>query len=228
MIQDQFRAQVFLRNCASADSIRVVYFPIAMSGSGLERAAVSPSSNTNGTPLQRPSKILFFGGLWRGNLLNELEAVANQLREGQVLVIQGGRGSLRPREVDTPRLVISTRLIPFDKINEYIASADVGLAVYPEREANNSRYTAFASEKVARYAQCGIPFIAFRSEDYEYLRAETGCCELVSEYSEIPDAVNTILKDYDHYQRGAFAAYRRFYCLETSGTELLREISKPC
>ena len=172
----------------------------------------------------RPVTILFFGGLWRGPLLQELETVSNALGEGQVLVVQGGRGSLRPDEVITPKFVISTRPLPFDKINEYIATADVGLALYPERTANNSRYTAFAGEKVARYAQCGVPFIAFRSEDYEFLKAETGCCELVDDYGEIPAAINKILDNYESYRRGAYAAYDQFYRIENTGAELLRAL----
>jgi hypothetical protein len=121
---------------------------------------------------------------------------------------------------------LSTGPIPFDRVNDEIAGADIGLALYPHNEAN-SRISAFASEKVARYLQCGLPFIAFRSEDYAYLQAETGCCELVDSYAEVPAAVNRIMDNYESYQRGAVAAFNRFYCHDTTGPALVRALVGP-
>jgi hypothetical protein len=225
MIQDRFRASLILRHCASPHTVKTIFFPVAMSGPMIGGMRESLTGSGPVVRVNSQARILFFGGLWSADLLAELEAVSRQLRYGQVLVIHGGRGSIRPREITTEKFVVSTTPIPFDDVNEFIASADVGLALYPDRTSNNSRYTAFASEKIARYAQCGIPFIAFHNEDFEFLRAETGCCELVREYSEIPNAINVILADYDSYRRGAIAAFHRFYSLEAAGASLLREIS---
>jgi hypothetical protein len=223
MIQDKFRAQVLLRNCVCAHKIRTIFYPVAMSGGPSLKGPSESSFRQQG--LHHEIKIIFFGAIWSQELLGKLKAVSTQLGAGQVLIIHGGRGSVRPPEVNTEKFIISTKPIPFDCVNEYIAAADLGLAIYPERTANNSRYTAFSSEKIARYTQCGIPFVAFHNEDYEFLRAETGCCELVRDYSEIPIAVNTILQNYDRYRRGAILAFDRFYCLENTGVELLKEIS---
>jgi len=224
LIHDRFRARSLMQKFVHAETVRTIFLPTSMSGAPLRRAFDSKRPLPTAASSSRPVTILFFGGLWKGPLLQELEMVSNALGEGQVLVVQGGRGSLRPDEVTTRKFVISTRSLPFDKINEYIATADVGLALYPERTANNSRYTAFAGEKVARYAQCGVPFIAFRSEDYEFLKAETECCELVDDYGEIPAAINKILDNYESYRRGAYAAYDRFYRIENTGAEVLRAL----
>jgi hypothetical protein len=225
MIQDRFRASLILRHCASSHTIKTIFFPVAMSGPMTRRMSEPLTGAGTAARAHPQAKIVFFGGLWSEDLVAELEAVSRQLGPGQVLVIHGGRGSIRPREITTEKFVVSTALIPFDDVNELIASADVGLALYPDRTSNNTRYTAFASEKIARYTQCGIPFIAFHNEDFEFLRAETGCCELIREYSEIPNAINAILANYDSYRRGAIAAFHRFYCLDVAGASLLREIS---
>jgi hypothetical protein len=225
MIQDKFRASVLLRNCASPDRIKRIIFPVALSGPGLRRCALRSSSQTGDPGNTSKRIILFFGAIWSKNLVDELEAVSRRLTAGQLLAIRGGRGSVRVPSVRTDKFVVSTAEIPFDQINEIIAGADVGLALYPERSSNNSRYTAFSSEKIARYTKCGIPFVAFHNEDYSFLRDQTGCCELVADYGEIPRAIDRILQQYDRYCSGAAAAFDRYYCLESTGTELLKQIA---
>jgi hypothetical protein len=224
MIQDRFRAQVLLRNCGQPQNIRTIFYPVAMDASDYRRAPV-PAFHHRQSTCPRQVRILFFGAVWSRELLDELAGLSSHLQEDQLLLVQSGRGSVRPTQRSGEKLVISTEPIPFDAVNEYIASADIGLAIYPEQTSNNSLYTAFASEKIARYAQCGIPFIAFENEDYEFLKIETGCCELVREFSEIPHAIDTILENYDAYRRGVLAAFDRFYSLDNSGVHLLKEIS---
>jgi len=224
MIQDRFRAHVLLRNCVRPHRVRTICYPVAMSDTdhGQAGIALPARGETSG---RRQISILFFGAIWSRELLDELDAVSRRLGQDQVLVILTGRGSVRPAGTSNERLIISTEPIPFEAVNERIASADIGLALYPEQTSNNSRCVAFSSEKIARYAQCGIPFIAFQNEDYEFLKIETGCCELVQAYAEIPRAVDTIVKNYDTYRRGMRVAFERFYSLDNSGAQLLKDIS---
>lgn len=215
LIQDRFRAAVLLRHVRRAGAVRTIYFPVAMAGPGRQPA---PGLHTPGA-----ATVMFFGGVWSAAFLGELQAIAAGLRDGQRLVVRGGRGTVTPGPVSGSRFELSTEPIPFDRVNEVIASSDIGLALYPHDEAN-SRISAFASEKVARYLQCAVPFIAFRSEDYAYLRAETGCCELVDRYADVPAAVNRIMENYESYQRGAVAAFDRFYCHDTTGPALVQAL----
>ena len=215
MIQDRFRAAVLLRRVRRADAVRTIFFPVAMAGAGRKPA---PGLRTPGA-----ATVIFFGGVWSAAFLRELQAIAAGLRDGQRLVVRGGRGTVTPGPVSGPRFELNTEPIPFERVNDVIATADIGLALYPHNEAN-SRISAFASEKVARYLQCGLPFIAFRSEDYGYLQAETGCCELVDSYSDVPAAVNRIMETYESYQRGAVAAFARFYGHDTTGPALVRAL----
>jgi hypothetical protein len=211
LIQDRFRARVLLQHVPEAGRVTTVFMPVAINGPARPRSRA-------GTP----STVLFFGGLWSSELLGELDAVARAMRDGQLLRIVGGRGTVRPAAT-APRLQISTEPVPFDRVNDVIAEADIGLAVYPQAEAN-SRCSAFAGEKVARYLQCGLPFIAFDNEDYAFLKAETGCCELVASYAGIPAAIDAIVRDYDRYQQGARLAFERYYWRGNSASALLRHL----
>lgn len=216
MIQDRFRAAVLLRHVPRADRVRTILFPVAINGPARRRDARPQRGGE--------ARILFFGGLWSERFLKELEMISARLDPGLVLVVRGGRGTIRPRPSPGSRLDLSTAPIPFDEVNDVIGSADIGVALYPNDEAN-SRCSAFASEKVARYLQCGLPFIAFASEDYAFLRDETGCCELVAAYAEVPDAINRILGDYGRYQQAATAAFERFYSRDRTGPALIRELA---
>ena len=168
-------------------------------------------------------RVLFFGGLWSQVFLQRLLELSAAFRDDQVLIIRGGRGDARPASMAGNKVDISTLAIPFNRINSVIATADVGLALYPIDEPN-SRCSAFASEKVARYLQCGLPFIAFRNEDYAFLQSETGCCELVTDYAEVPQAVNRIVDNYDQYCSGAANAFARFYSRDKTAPELVRQL----
>lgn len=212
IIQDRFRAQVLLRRVAGAGRVRVIHFPVAISGSGRLKARASEAV-----------KVIFFGGLWSAEFLGELQRIADRLLPGQMMLIRGGRGAVRA-PVGGSKADLSTAPIPFDKVNDVIAAADIGIALYPSHEAN-SRCSAFASEKVARYLQCGLPFIAFHHEDYAFLREQTGCCELVSSYDEVPTAVSVIADHYERYARGAANAFARFYDHDTTGPALLRQLA---
>lgn len=216
LIQDRFRAEVLLRRVPGRAAVKTIYFPVALSGPGRKPAP--------GPRRQGEATMIFFGGVWSTAFLRELQAIASRLRPGQRLMIRGGRGTVGAGPAAHGSLDLSTEPIPFDRVNDVIATADVGLALYPNNEAN-SRCSAFASEKVARYLQCGLPFIAFQNEDYDYLRAESGCCELVAQYSEVPVAMNRIMDDYESYQRGAATAFDRFYNHDTTGPRLVRALA---
>jgi len=209
LIQDRFRAEVLLRHLPGA-RVTTIYMPVAINGSGRSTHVLS-----------RPVRVLFFGGLWSESLLRELDAVAEALPQDQILLVQGGRGSAGAIRPASPRMSVSTQPIPFRNVNDFIAQADIGLVIYHKQEPND-RCSAFASEKVARYLQCGIPFVAFDSDDYAYLREQTGCCELVSRFADIPQAVARIVADYGRYQRGAVAAFERFYARPAAASQLLR------
>ncbi len=217
LIQDRFRAQVLLRHIRPVQRVKTIYFPVAVGGPGLRKAPRRPGATS--------ARVLFFGGLWTEAFLKELVALTEAFRPGQVLAIRGGRGVVGLTPLPSSNLDISTTPIPFDQVNDVIASADIGLALYPKDEAN-SRCSAFAGEKVARYLQCGMPIIAFQSPDYAFLQAETGCCELVTSYAEVPAAVNRIADDYDRYSEAASTAFTRFYSHATTAPGLMRDLAR--
>lgn len=63
--------------------------------------------------------------------------------------------------------------VPQDEWFGYIASADVGLAIYTGISVNN-RYMSTAGNKLFLYAMCGVPAIVPNSSDFRKLVTENG------------------------------------------------------
>ena len=107
-------------------------------------------------------------------------------------------------------MILSLDLVQSPLIPNLIASADIGLSLYPSLP-NNDRLTAFASEKMAFYMQCGVPFVAFDYSGYRELARNEGAGRVICRFEDLRDAVAVILADHGEYRRNALAAFSRHY-----------------
>jgi hypothetical protein len=225
LIQDRFRAALLLKNAPrAAANVTVIHFPVSLRGP----ARQVPGKGFYDTILQSSisTRILFFGGLWSAVLLEQLQHISKRLADDEALIIHGGRGVISPAEVVSRNFILVRRPVPFEQIDDLISSAHIGLALYPGEDPN-SRYTAYSSEKIARYTKSGVPFIAFANEDYEHLRDTTGCCVLVSSYDQVPDAIKEIRQNYEQYRSNAFHAFQNIYDIEIASKSLVQFLARP-
>jgi glycosyltransferase involved in cell wall biosynthesis len=124
-----------------------------------------------------------------------------------------------------PGVVLSTALVPEEELQEIIASASVGVVFYGD-EVANSRLTAFASEKLARYLQAGVPIIAFDMGNYRVLMDRFACGRLITAMEELPIAVDTIFADYERFSANALAAFNEIYSFDANFEKVARFISE--
>ena len=213
MIQDRFREELLLKKVPDFDREKTIYYPVAISG---------PKIDTQNK--RDPIVVLYYGGLWSTKLVDALENAAANLNDDFRVVVKGGRGNglIQPRHHGNFLVDISP--IPFGELDETIGKADIGIALY-HAPNNNSRTTAFSSEKIARYTRFGIPFIAFDNPDYQYLKSIHDCCVLIDEYSELSQAIESLAEKYDYFRQNAFAAFDEFYDLEKSSRHLLERMN---
>jgi glycosyltransferase involved in cell wall biosynthesis len=108
------------------------------------------------------------------------------------------------------RVRVSLDLVPPGRIIDMVASAEVGFALYAP-EPLNDHLSALASEKMAYYAQCGVPFIAFDYPSYRRVVAEERWGELISDVAKPPAAIGRILADHGNMREGAHRAFGHFY-----------------
>jgi glycosyltransferase involved in cell wall biosynthesis len=213
IIQDPDRARVlFADNRLPLDQARIFYVPV----SALGPPHPGPSRFLHeALTLPREQRILlYFGQIHEERYALDLTRAAQTFPEQWTLVMHGwGRAALldRIRALDRQRRVrLSLDMVPADRIPDLVASADVGLSFYAP-EVSNDRLTAFASEKMAVYMQCGVPFVAFDYPGYRELALDEGAGRVIRSIDELREAVETILAAHVEYRRNALATFARHY-----------------
>ena len=224
IIQDEYRGRALLADNRVNSVMRLAYLPVSVSG---------PPYRTPSRWLQRELAletehvlILYYGWICERRLNLEMARVAQQFPEKWRLVLHG-YGS--PETISTIRAIdeskrvcISLKLVPADRRQDVVRSAQIGLALY-RGEILNDRLTGRSSEKIALYFQCGIPTIAFRHESYEHIEAEKAGV-LIDRMEELPTAVDRILQDYDCFAANAFSCYQKYYCFEANFETVLSSL----
>ncbi len=213
IIQDPDRAQILFRdNGVSIRDATILYVPGSLLGGPYRRRSTF-LHEMFGLPSDR-RVILYFGQIWEKRYVVELAQMAQGFPEDWVLVMHGWEyegAAEKIKAVDRRgRVLLSLKWISSERIQEVVASADVGLAFY-SAETENERLTAFASEKIAMYMQCGVPFIAFDYPGFRALAREDKCGLVIRALEELPEAVAKILGSHDEFRGNAYEAFRKHY-----------------
>ncbi|MCB0253739.1 MAG: hypothetical protein KDI55_08420 [Anaerolineae bacterium] len=217
LIQTPERARILCEDNRIPDA-RVFYLPVSLLGD---------SMTTKSTYLHRllgvapATKIILYAGyVHHADLLLELVQASQTLPESWLLVVHGfthANLEFSQRFVDRfasantqGRATLSNTIVPQEAVSELVASAHIGLALYEDISANFTSI-AFASEKLARYYQCGVPVVVNDLPSLRQMIAESKGGQCVSKASDFLDAVHVIDQDYDRYRANALAGYERFY-----------------
>jgi glycosyltransferase involved in cell wall biosynthesis len=214
IVQDPDRAEILLRDNGVQNS-ELFYVPVSLIGEPY-RARSAFLRQRLRLPDDR-RVILQFGQISEDRFSIELARVAQHFPGEWTLVLHGygpERTVRRIRRVDgRGRVRLSLDLVPAHRVLEMVASADIGLALYSSRTANDT-LTALSSEKVALYLQAGLPIIAFDYPGYRRLIDRYGCGATVSSLDQLPAAVEKILASYDRFRSNAYTCFTE--CFEFS------------
>jgi glycosyltransferase involved in cell wall biosynthesis len=94
---------------------------------------------------------------------------------------------------DGRRLVVSTDLVPYQELDDLVASADIGLALYRGFDSN---HVAMASGKVLQYLKCGVPAIATDFPSLRRILHGHGSGRCVRDEGDLEPAAREILADH--------------------------------
>jgi glycosyltransferase involved in cell wall biosynthesis len=222
IIQDKDRAHSLLNGSLGKQSPELVYLPVSVKGEPIRNKTHFLHEKFE-LPFSKHI-ILYFGRFYQERKIEELIAAFQKLNRNHFgFVLHGDRRMARfsnPEE----GVYFSSELISFDKVPLLIASATIGLAFY-DNGWDNTKLTAFSSDKIARYMQTGVPFLAFNNESYRKLRSEFCCCELLDDFSQLQEKVNRIMSSYEEYREACFKAYEKYYNIDNTSKTFIRYIT---
>lgn len=215
IVQDIFRAKA-LRG-ANQVNIPEVFFPVSVRGPANE---VRTTFLKERLALEEDSVIiLYFGAISESRLCHTIIEATDHLPENYVVVFHGYPvdddyfGRLKQMANGRP-VLFSDADLEEHEIDSLLASADIGLALYLNDNAND-RYTAFSSQKIALFCRNGVPFIGNRNESYEELFRRYPCGEMASTSEEIAAAALKIFQAHNSYRANCFQAFSEVYDLDT-------------
>jgi len=172
--------------------------------------------------------VLYFGTIAENRIHISLIESLIELDDSFVIVLHGyineSMEQKITKEFTKSKVIISTGFVPESEVSKVIASAYIGLALYTEKHENDT-LTAFSSEKVTRYCQCGVPFISFNNVSYQKLFSEYSCGKMINNYLEICNAIKIIDKNYQEYHQNAWEAYSKHFYFNNYSELLLNTLS---
>ena len=211
IIQDQLRAKA-LFECNGIEEKNSIYIPVSVTGKKINDTSRFLHEKLG---IEYSKKIvIYIGWVRKKRGVDELMRCASRLGDDFVMVFHG---PFLP-EVSTEnsfggKVFFSREMTSSEDIPKIVSSAYIGVAYYGNATIND-RLTAFSSEKIAHYMQCGLPVIAHRNESYELLMQQHHCGEMIDNIQQLPEAVQKIDSDYSHYRDNAFTAYEHFYSFD--------------
>jgi glycosyltransferase involved in cell wall biosynthesis len=229
IIQDPERASVLLRdNGLSFSRSPTYYVPVSVLG-GLFQQPSNFLRDTLKLPVDC-KLVLYFGQICEDRYCLKVAELAQEFPEDWLLVMHGWPDSPvvldKIKAVDQRgRVVLSLEMVPAEEIQHLIASADVGLALY-DGKIQNDKLTAYSSEKVALYLQCGLPFVAFDFPGYRELAERDRCAATITSLPGLPRAIQTILAAQAEYRAGAYQAFLKHYDYRSNFVQVLAGIDQ--
>lgn len=163
--------------------------------------------------------ILHSGGLGKWFCSKELTEAAMQWSEENVLVFHTSHIvnhdpyflSVKSLATNSGKVFFSTKPVPNEELDRLVASAKIGIATYSLTELGyRAENMGLAAGKIGNYLKCGVPVIATKVHSLSYLE-DYQCGILVDNPTQINDAINVILSNYDTYVNNSYTCYEALW-----------------
>ena len=163
--------------------------------------------------------ILHSGGLGKWFCSKELAEAAMQWSENNVLVFHTSHivnhdsyfQTVKSLVSDSEKVFFSTKPVPNEELDRLVASAKIGIALYSLAELGyRAENMGLAAGKIGNYLKCGIPVIATKVHSLSYIE-DYKCGILVDNPTQINDAIDVILRNYDNYANNSYTCYENLW-----------------
>jgi len=171
--------------------------------------------------------ILMVGGINSTTLAREVAEATNNWPSSWHLVLHG-YGSpeyldMVSQSIDRDRVTLSTQLVSINELAKLVASADIGLALYPNLDLGHYEMT---SGKIGQYFRCGLPVIANNFPNLVNVVETSGAGVCIDNIVSIPAAVEKIMKDLSNFRQNAYNAYLKYYDFDRAFKPVFQRIKR--
>jgi glycosyltransferase involved in cell wall biosynthesis len=104
-------------------------------------------------------------------------------------------------------VLLSLNPVTFDRIDEVVSSAHIGLIAYDNKYGAGRVNILKASGKLAQYLKCGVPVIALDLPGYKQMFEKYKCGMVFRDFDEIEKCIVTILDNYDSFSRASICCF---------------------
>lgn len=227
--QDDHRADA-LRDSYGVSPEKIVVVPNAPRGSTVQNRSRFLHDRFTLPPDARLA--LHLGMIEPTVRATEVARAARNLPEGWFLVFH----ERRARDEDDPYIVLvreeggsktllSLDPVAYDELDELVSSADVGIVCYDPSIGLNFAIPG-SSGKLPQYLRCGLPVIVSDLPGLADVVRADGCGVVISEPSQLPDAVIDITSHYEKLRTSAFASFERRYEFDGRFDRALERLSE--
>lgn len=112
--------------------------------------------------------------------------------------------------VDNRKIFLSLDPVPWDRLPELLAGADIGLAFY-KNLGKNFLETGSSSNKLAQYLQVGLPVITSDYPTFRDIINRYACGKCTNDFSQLGSLLAEIQSNYQEYRKNAFTCFSEVY-----------------
>jgi len=130
------------------------------------------------------------------------------------------------REAGAGRVLLSLDPVPYDRLDQVVRSAQIGIVLYRKDLGPNYSLIAGASGKLAHYVRCGLPLICIDLPSLKAVIDKYRCGVCISDMSQVDSALQEIWENYDFYSSNAELCYRENYEFSSHFQQVLGQIER--
>jgi hypothetical protein len=212
-IQDRFRGRALVEDLGFPE------YPFTIlphAPRGFNRFSSKPTYLRKKYAFSAETKVMVYAGgidpVYHSLDIGKMAACSATWPENLILVMHGfgQENSLAYlHELQNSRFILSKDLLAFEELEELIASADIGVALFDPTIDTNHRL--MTSGKIMSYLKAGIPVITTSTPTTEDVvtRHHAGIC--IQNLNKLPGAYHQIMGDYKTYAANAAHAFAAEY-----------------
>ena len=165
--------------------------------------------------LSKADKVILHAGWIHDGMCVDKIAMSSKSWQSEFRLVLHEREKRSPQEdfirhvskLSGNRALLSLNPVTFDRIDDVISSADIGLIAYDSKYGAGRVNIRKSSGKLAQYLKCGVPVIALKLPGYEEMFTQYKCGLVFESFDQIEGCIDKIMSEYQSFSDGAFRCF---------------------